>query len=174
MRNTLRNKVGLLPMRPSIDPGLGRRDFLIHSLSGLLILLGGGLLGVPAWASGALKPPILQRPKDLNAISDFEQLHVPRVRMPEMIEDGANAPCFIEMDHPMEPDHYITSVQILDYADPIIWKGTWHFTPASGRVYVYTQLRLDSGPSTVYAIATCNQHGAWVGTANVNVAIGGC
>ncbi len=91
-----------------------------------------------------------------------------------MIEDGANAPCFIEMDHPMDPGHYISSIQILDYKDPIIWKGTWHFTPESGRVYLYTQLRLDSGRSTVYAIAECNQHGRWVGSARVNVAVGGC
>lgn len=94
--------------------------------------------------------------------------------MAEVIEDGANAPCFIEMNHPMDPDHYITQVQILNYQDPIIWKGTFHFTPESGRVYLYTQLRLDAGKSTVYAVAECNQHGRWVGSADVEVAVGGC
>lgn len=152
---------------------VGRRGFLIRSLRGFMTLLGASFW-FPAWAGGVLRPPVIQRPKDPNAMSEFERLHVPRVRMPEMIEDGANTPCFIEMDHPMEPEHYITRVHIYDYADPIIWKGTWHFTPDSGQVYVYTQLRLDSGKSTVYAIAECNRHGQWVGSANVNVAVGGC
>jgi len=94
--------------------------------------------------------------------------------MPDVVEDGANSPIIVAMDHPMERDHYITSVQILDYQDPIIWKGTFTFTPDNGEVYVYSQLRLDSGKSTVYVISECNQHGKWVNEHHVDVAVGGC
>lgn len=172
MRPKRNGKLMCLEQRDEI-PGIERRRFLARATSGF-VALAGLMIGLPSWADRTIRPPVIQRPRDASHLTDFERLHVPLIRMPEMIEDGANAPCFIEMDHPMDPDHYITSVQILDYEDPIIWKGTWHFTPASGRVYVYTQLRLDSGPSTVYVIAACNQHGPWVGSANVNVAVGGC
>lgn len=140
-----------------------------------------GILAVVGWASGfpaqvfgAIAPPALHRPKDLRNLTEFERLHVPRVRIAEVIEDGANAPVIVEMDHPMELDHYIQNVRILDYQDPLIWKGTFYFTPDSGTVSLYTQVRLDSGKSTIYAIADCNQHGRWVGSADVDVAVGGC
>ena len=155
------------------DQGMGRRSFVVRVLASVLALVASGL-SLPAWAVGKTRPPVVHRPQDPNNLTEFERLHVPRVRMPEVIEDGANAPCFVEMDHPMDPGHYITSVQILNYHDPIIWKGTFHFTPESGRVYLYSQLRLDAGKSTVYAVAECNRHGKWVGSADVNVAVGGC
>lgn len=140
-----------------------------------------GLLAVVGWASGfparvfgTAAPPALHRPKNLDRLTEFERLHVPRVRIAEVIEDGANAPVIVEMDHPMDQDHYIQCVRILDYQDPLIWKGTFYFTPDSGVVSLYTQVRLDSGKSTIYAIAECNQHGRWVGSADVDVAVGGC
>lgn len=153
--------------------GVSRRRFLAQTLVGLLTLCWASL-GTLGRMFAATGPPPIHRPKDPNNLTEFERLHVPRVRMPEVIEDGANVPCFVEMDHPMEPDHFITRVQILNYQDPLIWKGTFHFTPESGSVYLYSQLRLDSGKSTVYAIAECNRHGFWVGSAVVDVAVGGC
>ena len=140
---------------------------------GGVLTFAGVLPALRSWADQSGGLPLLHRPQNSGDLTEFERLHLPRVRMPEIIEDGANTPCFIEMDHPMEPEHYITRVHIYDYEDPIIWKGTWHFTPDSGQVYVYTQLRLDSGKSTVYALAECNRHGQWVGSANINVAVGG-
>ncbi len=130
--------------------------------------------GIPGWVFGTVGPPPLHRPKNPQNLTEFERLHVPRVRIAEVIEDGANAPVIVEMDHPMDPDHYIQNVRILDFQDPLIWKGTFHFTPDSGAVSLYTQVRLDSGKSTIYAIAECNQHGRWLGSADVDVAVGGC
>lgn len=125
-------------------------------------------------ARAAVSPDLIQFPLDPKQLTPFEKLHIPRIRMPDVVEDGANAPIIVEMDHPMEPDHYVTNVQILDYHDPIIWKGTFNFTPDNGAVYVYSQLRIDSGKSTVYVIAECNKHGKWVSEHQVDVAVGGC
>lgn len=154
------------------EQGVGRREFLLRVLTSLTLV--GMASEFPAWAIAAIGPPVLHRPKDPNNLTEFERLHVPKVRIAEVIEDGANAPVIVEMAHPMQPDHYITSIRILDYQDPIIWKGTLHFTPESGAPYLYTQVRLDSGKSTVYAVAECNRHGRWVGSADVEVAVGGC
>jgi len=154
-------------------PAIGRRGFLHRAWTSVLAIAG-TLLGLPARAAEPISPPAIHRPADPNSPTEFERLHTPRVKIPLVVEDGANVPCFVELDHPMEPDHYIMRVQILNYQDPIIWKGTFHFTPESGTVYLYSQLRLDSGKSTVYAVAECNRHGRWVGSAEVDVAVGGC
>ena len=165
--------MNLAPAKPQEEQGVGRRGFLVRTLATALAFVGTAL-SLPVWAAGGSRPPVIHRPQDPTHPTEFERLHVPRVRMSEVIEDGANAPCFVEMDHPMDPDHYITNIQILNYHDPIIWKGTFHFTPESGRAYLYTQLRLDAGKSNVYAVAECNRHGRWAGSADVNVAVGGC
>lgn len=165
-----------MTVRPELQgeaPGVGRRGFLFRTLAGFLTLVGAAS-GLSPWATAAIGPPVLHRPKDPDHLTEFERLHVPKVRIAEVIEDGANAPVIVEMEHPMQSDHYITSIRLLDYQDPIIWKGTFHFTPESGVPYLYTQVRLDAGKSTVYAVAECNRHGRWVGSADVEVAVGGC
>jgi desulfoferrodoxin (superoxide reductase-like protein) len=154
-------------------PLFGRRSLLLRAVTGVLAVAG-LTSGFPAWVFGKTASPTLHRPKDPENLTEFERLHVPRVRIAEVIEDGANAPVIVEMDHPMDQDHYIQNVRILDYQDPLIWKGTFHFTPDSGAVFLYTQVRLDAGKSTIYAVAECNQHGRWVGSADVDVAVGGC
>lgn len=161
------------PKRLPQEQRIGRRQILLRGTTGFLTLMG-VIHGLVPWAIGGVWPPVLHRPKDLRRLTEFERLHVPRVKIAEVVEDGANAPLIVEMDHPMDPDHYIQNVRILDYQDPLIWKGTFHFTPDSGAVSLYTQVRLDSGTSTIYAIAECNQHGRWVGSADVDVAVGGC
>ncbi len=159
--------------KPATQTVVGRRGFLVRALTGSLAVMGAAS-GIPGWVFGTVGPPSLHRPKNPEHPTEFERLHVPRVRIAEVIEDGANAPVIVEMDHPMDRDHYIQTVRILDYQDPLIWKGTFHFTPDSGAVFIYTQVRLDSGKSTIYAIAECNRHGRWLGSADVDVAVGGC
>jgi hypothetical protein len=59
----------------------------------------------------------------------------------------------------MDPDHYITSVNVVNVRDPVPLKGSFHFTPANGQVYLAFQARLDQGVSKVLATAECNVHG---------------
>jgi len=159
--------------RGSFSENLTRREML---LTGFWCLGAFGIAGFfdRSLASVPTSPELIQFPRDRESLTPFEKLHIPRIRMPDVVEDGANAPIIVSMDHPMEQDHYISSVQILDYHDPIIWKGTFSFTPDNGEVYLYTQLRIDSGESTVYVIAECTQHGKWVSEHNIDVAVGGC
>ncbi len=150
-----------------------RREMLRIGLAGAGAFLLPKLLS-DSGAYAGTSSHLIQFPRDPKRLTPFEQLHIPRIRMPDVVEDGANSPIIVAMDHPMELKHYITNVEILDYQDPIIWKGTFNFTPDNGEVYVYSQLRLDSGKSTVYVIAECNQHGKWVSEHHVDVAVGGC
>ena len=121
----------------------------------------------------AALPGIIQKPKDPNNLTDFEKLHVPRLGLPPIAEDGAIVPAYVELDHPMEADHYIKSAEILFYKDPVPPKGVFHFTPANGEAFLSTQIRLGISGQVV-CIAECNKHGKWVGVADVKVTVGGC
>jgi sulfur-oxidizing protein SoxY len=128
-----------------------------------------------AFAASQLLPlSQLHVPKDLENLDEMEKLHVPRLRVPEIAEDGANVPVIIQMDHPMEPDHYIKSLKIMNYSDPVIYKGTFYYRPENGEVYLSTQIRMNGGDTRIWAVADCNRHGKWVGYADLKVAIGGC
>lgn len=148
-----------------------RRRFLRYAM------VGG--VAVPMYAStilgnGARANANIQLPADPDALTDLERLHVPKVTLPPVVEDGAQAPIVVEMDHPMEDDHYIKSIQILNFDDPIVIKGKFYFTPANGEAYLGTQIRLNGGEGTVWVIAECNQHGRWATNRGVKVAAGGC
>ncbi len=153
----------------NIDDGLTRRRFLRY------VTVGG--VAVPLYAStlfsGAAHAAI-QLPQDPENLTDLEQLHLPKVTLPPVVEDGSQAPIVVEMDHPMDNDHYIKSVQILNFDDPVVTKGKFFFTPANGEVYLGTQIRLNGGESKVWVIAECNQHGRWAVSKGVKVAAGGC
>jgi desulfoferrodoxin (superoxide reductase-like protein) len=80
------------------------------------------------------------------------------------------------MRHPMDPDHYIKSLQILNEADPIPSKGIFHFSPANGQAYLSVQARMNSGTSTVLAVAECTRHGRWTTSRPITIpeGEGGC
>jgi sulfur-oxidizing protein SoxY len=108
--------------------------------------------------------------------SAVERLHRPLVRVPSATANGARVPIVVEMAHPMDPDHHVTTLEIVNPRDPVPVKGRFHFTPANGRAYVAFQARLDEGPSTVIAASECARHGPFSATAAVTIApgAGGC
>jgi sulfur-oxidizing protein SoxY len=149
---------------------LTRRAFLrVSALAGAI-----GLLGLPGrtWAVPGLGR--LQTAKDPANPTPFERGHLPQVQLPLIAEDGANVPILVEMEMMQEPNHYIASIEIFNFNDPVINKGTYHFTPASGRVFLGTQFRMNAGDSRVHVVAECNQHGKWVFSRDIKVSVGGC
>lgn len=104
-----------------------------------------------------------------------EKQHLIELRVPVIAEDGANVPVVVTMpNHPMDPDHYIKSIQLLNFNDPVINKGVYNLTAANGQAYVSTQIRSDGGDSEVFAICECTQHGKWVASKKLKVSLGGC
>ena len=103
----------------NIEGNLSRRRFLRYAM------VGG--VAVPMYASTVLgndARATIRLPADPDALTDLERLHIPKVTLPPVVEDGAQAPVVVEMDHPMEDDHYIKSVQILNFDDPIVIKAS--------------------------------------------------
>lgn len=99
--------------------------------------------------------------------------HLPFLDVPLLAEDGSTVPVGISVDHPMEPDHYVSSLEVVVETDPVPNKGTFHFTPANGRAWVGFQMRSGRG-GVVRAIMSCTRHGRFAGTKEFRVAEGGC
>ncbi len=164
---------------PASDTGLhraarsglwSRRAFLgLASAAGLL----GSAPGHRVWGAGDGRSLTLDDP---DLLPPFERLHLPVLRLPMVASNGAKIPIAVEMTHPMEPDHYISTVRVVNDRDPIPSKGVFHLSPANGRAAVSFQARLDQGISEVAVTAECTLHGRWTSTRSINVAdgAGGC
>ena len=118
----------------------------------------------------------LRSPQDPRHPTPFEQMHLPSLQVPSFTHNGSHVPIVVEMAHPMEPDHYITSLSILNPSDPIPSKGILHLTPDNGQAYLGVQARMHSGSSSVVVVAECNRHGRWAAQRSVTVSedAGGC
>ena len=147
-----------------------RRKFLNYSMVGGVALPLLSLMNCQNVAHGG----VFQTAKDLENMTDLEQMHVPKISLPPVVEDGSQASIVCSVDHPMDGDHYIKSIQIMNFADPVVIKGKFYLTPDNGEAYISTQIRLSGGDGTVWVVTECNQHGKWAGFKNVSVAAGGC
>ncbi len=145
-----------------------RRDFLRYVMvGGVAVPAGFGLIGQShASAFNFVRDP--ENPTEL------EKMHMAKLTLPPVVEDGSAAPVQVELDHPMDDDHYITSIQIVSFNDPVQTKGTFYLSPANGEAFLSTQVRLNGGESEVWVITECNQHGRWATSKQTRVAAGGC
>ena len=147
-----------------------RREFLRYAMvSGVAVPLtiGPGLLAT-AQANA------FNFAADPDNLTEMERIHLPKITMPPVVEDGSQAPIQIELDHPMDEDHYIRHIQIVGFNDPVQTKGNFYFSPLNGEAFIATQIRLNGGESTVWVVAECNQHGRWASSKGTKVAAGGC
>ncbi len=154
---------------------LTRREFLKGTF--LLGVAGAGfsVLGLPKVASASSHPlQFFRAVRDPKSATALEREHFIDIRLPVIAEDGANVPIVVSMAHPMEPDHYIKSIQILNFKDPVVNKGIYRFSPGNGQAYISTQIRMDGGDMEVFVIAECSKHGKWIASKKLKVSLGGC
>jgi sulfur-oxidizing protein SoxY len=93
--------------------------------------------------------------------------------IPALSEDPTGVPIALSIDHPMDADHYIASVEVQLAGDPVPYKGTFAFTPANGRAALAFKMRSGTG-GVVRVTAECTKHGRFTGTREIRVAEGGC
>ena len=147
-----------------------RRKFLNCTFAGGVII---PLVSIVPF-SNEVSGSVFQKPKDFENMTELEAMHVPKIAVPPVVEDGSQASIVCTVDHPMEEDHYIKSIQIMNFADPVVVKGKFYLTPANGEAYISTQIRLSGGEGEVWVVAECNQHGKWAASKKISVAAGGC
>ena len=130
-----------------------RRTFLALVTSGLVCGAGGA------------------RPALAQARADRE--HRVELDVPILSEEPAAVPVRVALEHPMEPDHYIRSIEVSLDRDPVPAKGKFLFTPDNGRPWVAYQIRSGTG-GIVKAVVECSRHGEFEATREVRVVDGGC
>jgi desulfoferrodoxin (superoxide reductase-like protein) len=99
--------------------------------------------------------------------------HQPELELPILAEDPTAVPVRVSVAHPMEPDHFIRSIEVVLETDPVPHKGTYRFTPANGQAWVSFPMRSGLG-GLVKATAECSKHGRFSGTRELRVASDGC
>lgn len=144
----------------STPSALSRRAFLA------LAPAAAALVSARAWAGTGR---VRALGGDPSRLSPFQRDHLPLVRLPRSTQNGGKVPITVEMTHPMTPDHHVTRLEVVNRRDPIVSKGTFSFTPASGRVHVAFQFRISPGTSEVEVIADCNRHGGFSTSAVLDV-----
>lgn len=108
------------------------------------------------------------------ALGSFEKMHMPVFNVPRLIEGGALVPVRIEVPHPMEPDHYIRKLMLIDENSIVKLKFVANFTARNNKAYVSTNLKLAKS-TELKAIAECNRHGSWLSVSlPIRVGQGGC
>lgn len=144
---------------------ISRRSFCKWSSS---LVLAGMFTGLRNRLGLALEPP-----PPGNTLPD---IHTPKLILPATTRNGNHVPIVVKMNHPMERDHYIRKVEFRNETDPIPSKGIFYPTAANGESYLAFQARMDSGASTVLAIAECNLHGTWSARQQITIpdGQGGC
>lgn len=104
----------------------------------------------------------------------LEREHLVSVRLPGIADDGANVPIAVEMDHPMEADHYIKSLAVYAFEDPLVTKGIFFFSPQNGRLSLAFQFRMSAGEHRLFVVVECTRHGKWATSRRLRVSTGGC
>jgi sulfur-oxidizing protein SoxY len=99
--------------------------------------------------------------------------HELKLEVPILAEDPTAVPVRVSVDHPMEPDHFIRSVEVVLESDPVPYKGTYRFTPANGRAWISFPMRSGAG-GVLKATEECSKHGRFVAMREVRVASDGC
>src|SRR5262245_11157513 len=84
-------------------------------------------------------------PREIEAQSRTDREHRIDLDVPILSEEPASVPVRVGLDHPMEPDHYIQSIEISIDRDPVPAKGRFLFSPANGRAWVAYQMRSGTG-----------------------------
>ncbi len=118
-------------------------------------------------------PLVLLAPHRLHAQPDLGRDHRAVIDTPALAEDPSAVPLQVSVSHPMEPEHFIRSIEIRLDNDPVPHKGTFLFTPANGQAAVAFHMRSGAG-GVLRVTAECSRHGRFVATRETRVTDGGC
>ena len=80
--------------------------------------LGGLVIAIPFSGLTELEAAAFRKIDDTSTMTELDKLHMPKVTLPPVVEDGNQAPIIVEIDHPMEKDHYIKSCLLYTSPSP--------------------------------------------------------
>ncbi|MBF0126247.1 MAG: twin-arginine translocation signal domain-containing protein [Magnetococcales bacterium] len=158
------------------DNTLTRRTFLgVLGATGA-VCVATGFTGLPRLAEAADAPEATVNVDELIAKemgAGSVALEKVKIDTPSKAENGALIRMPISVDHPMEPDNYISSLAIYVDSNPKPLVGRFEFTPASGKAEVELRIKMAKA-SQVRAIAKSNKGKLYGAVMTIEVAEGGC
>jgi len=96
-----------------------------------------------------------------------------KLTVPEIAENGAVVPVKVEVDHPMEEGNYVKAIHVLNTKNGNARCADVMLTPANGRGYFATRVKLSSTQEVVALVELSD--GTFIKTGkSVKVTIGGC
>ncbi|KYJ85497.1 thiosulfate oxidation carrier protein SoxY [Sulfurovum riftiae] len=96
-----------------------------------------------------------------------------KLTVPEIAENGAVVPVKVEVDHPMEEANYVKAIHVLNTKNGNARCADVMLTPANGRGYFATRVKLGSTQEVVALVELSD--GTFIKTGkSVKVTIGGC
>jgi len=109
----------------------------------------------------------IQQPKDSDYLNDFERKHMPFVKEPVEVKQGAEVTITVnlgELDHPTIPEHYIKWVALYNGEEEIEKKRVG----AGGENQVEFTFKADK-EMVPRLLAECSIHGIWDNTFDLKV-----
>lgn len=95
------------------------------------------------------------------------------LKVPEIAENGAVVPVTVEVDSPMTAHDYVEAIHILDTKNSNSRCVDAFFSPANGKAFLSTRIKL-GGTQDVVAVVKLSNGTYLIATQNVKVTIGGC
>jgi sulfur-oxidizing protein SoxY len=96
-----------------------------------------------------------------------------RIDTPEIAENGNTVPYTVAVDSPMTEASYVKTLHVLAGGNPLPVIASFQLTPASGRAFVASRMRL-ARSQDVIAIAELSDGSFLLTRKAVKVTIGGC
>ena len=168
-----------------------RRDFIGKTIKiAVSALIADGLIGTvlkPADAESkkiSLKPIKIKKAyiKEINGKKVIwitgtptpeQKLLIPKLRLPLIAQDGAMVPLTMEVKLLMTPQKYLKTFYVCDLNNPKHLLGSFSLTPANGRGYISTRIKLLQ-QSYVQVLAEYSDGTVYGGRELVKVTVGGC
>lgn len=92
---------------------------------------------------------------------------------PEVAENGNMVPVALEVESPMTADEHVRELVLLSTRNPVAEIARFRLTPASGRAFVSTRIRLAESQDIV-ALARLSDGSLRRASRRVRVTVGGC
>jgi len=109
-------------------------------------------------------------PKDMNALSELEQKHLPVISAPEKVKRDKTFLVTVEVGkykaHPNEPGHFFEWLELYS-GDTFLFRVTLSGSLTHPKVTIPVKLTHAHGP--LKAWAKCNLHGLWEGVRDIEV-----
>jgi desulfoferrodoxin (superoxide reductase-like protein) len=146
------------------DANLSRRRFIV-TVAGASFSAALTPVVRTAGAAAAVK---IHRPLDPDDLTDREKKLVPRVDLPAMADNQGTVPIRILVDHVMTDKDYVEWIEIRDDKAVFKRKARFYFTPANGRAYLQTNIKVPNSTS-IKVRAKFSRDGIWESEKDIKV-----